>query len=219
VFKQVLVAQWQTSKLAVGLLTLLSFCIPLLAVLYGGDLAGAGRERVGDWLIAADRVAQFPPFIALLVGLLLGTLAWSADLAGRHVYALSLPLPRGLYVSMRFGAGALFATIPGAAMGLSSGIATLAVSLPPGIHAYPVEMALRFWLASLTVFAIIFAIAGGTRRGQVITISVIGAAITLDVVFLLFGVDYSVTAEALLLLTNWPGPLSLLTGRWALFDV
>jgi hypothetical protein len=219
VFKQVLVAQWQTSKLAVGLLTLLAFVMPLLAVLYGGDLAGAGRERVGDWLVAADRVAQLLPFIALLVGLLLGTLAWSADLAGRHVYSLSLPVPRGLYVSMRFGAGALLATIPGVAMGLSSGIATLAVTLPPGIHAYPFELALRFWLASLTVFAIIFAIAGASRRGQVITISVIGAAITLDVVFLLFGVDFSITAEALLLLTNWPGPLSLLTGRWALFDV
>ena len=34
-FKQVLVAQWQTSKLAVGLLTLLAFVMPLLAVLYG----------------------------------------------------------------------------------------------------------------------------------------------------------------------------------------
>lgn len=218
-FKQVLIAQWITSRTAVGLLTVLAFAAPLFAVFYGGDLTSSGQEHVGDWLIGADRVAQFLPFLAVLVGLLLGVLAWSADLAGQHVYALSLPLNRPLYVTMRFGAGALLATVPGLALGASALIASVSVSLPPGIRAYPFELAVRFWLASLTVYAIIFAIAGATRRGQIIAIAAIAGAVLLDVTFLMFGVDFSVTAEALYLLTRWPGPLSILTGRWALFDV
>ena len=218
-FKQVLKAQWMTSRTAVALLTLLAFAVPLFAVFYGGDLTSSGRESVGEWLVGADRVAQILPLLAVLVGLLLGVAAWSADLAGRHVYALSLPVHRALYVTMRFGAGAILATIPGAALAASAFIASVAVSLPPGIHAYPVELALRFWLASLTIYAIIFAIAGATRRGQVITIAAIGGAVLVDLSFLMFGVDFSLTAEALYLLTRWPGPLSILTGRWALFDV
>jgi len=219
VFKQVLFAQWIRSRFAVALVTVLAFAVPLLSVYYGGDLAGSGREQVGDWLVSADRAAKLLPFLAVLVGLLLGTLAWSADLTGRHVYALSLPVTRAMYVTMRFAAGALFATIPGVAMGISAAIASASVTLPPGIRALPFELSGRFWLASLTVYALIFAIAGATRRGQVITISVIGGAIAADMALLLFGVDYSITAEALYLLVSWPGPLSILTGRWALFDV
>jgi hypothetical protein len=48
---------------------------------------------------------------------------------------------------------------------------------------------------------------------------VIGGAVLVDIVLLTLAADFSITAEVFALLTNWPGPLAILTGRWALFDV
>jgi hypothetical protein len=218
VFKQVLLAQWIWARLALVVLAVIGFGIPLVSVFYGADLAGAAVSRVGEWLTAADRVAAVLPYFALLAGVLAGVLAWSPDIAGRHVYALSLPLSRAYFVTMRFVAGAVLTLVPAGAFALGAVIASLAVSLPPGVHAHPVEVAARFWLATLTVYAIIFAISSASRRGQIAFISIIGGAVLVDLLLLTLSADFSITAEAFALLTNWPGPLAILTGRWALFD-
>ena len=218
VFKQVLIAQWLWARLALAVLAVLGFAVPLVSVFYGANLDGAEQARVGEWLVAADRVAQVLPYLALLVGVLVGVLTWTPDIAGRHVYALTLPVSRAYFVSLRFAAGALLSLIPAIAFALGAAIASLAVKLPPGIHAHPVDVALRFWLASLTVYAIIFAISSSSRRGQIALISIIGGAVLVDILLLTLSVDFSVTAETFVLLTNWPGPLTILAGRWALFD-
>jgi hypothetical protein len=219
VFKQVLFAQWLTSRLALAVLSVLAFALPLISVFYGSDIATTGRAALGEWLIVTDRVAQVLPFFAVLVGALLGILAWSPDLAGRHVYALSLPVPRAVFVSLRFGAGTVLALIPSAALAAGAAIASMAVRLPPGVRAYPVEISVRFTLATLTVYAIIFALASASRRGQLAIIGAICAAILLDLALLAFGASFSVTAATLNAMITWPGPLSILVGRWALFDV
>lgn len=218
VFKQVLIAQWLWARLALAVLAVIGFGIPLVSVFYGADLGGAAVARVGEWLRAADRVAQVLPYFALLVGVLVGALAWSPDIAGRHVYALALPVSRAYFVTLRFAAGAVLTLIPAAAFAMGAAVASVAVSLPPGVHAHPAEVAARFWLATLTVYAIIFAISSASRRGQIALISVIGGAVLVDILLLTLSADFSITAEVFALLTNWPGPLAILTGRWALFD-
>ncbi len=218
VFKQVLLAQWRWARLALVVLAVIGFGIPLASVFYGADLAGAALSRVGEWLTAADRIARVLPYFALLTGVLVGVMAWTPDIAGKHVYALSLPISRAYFVTLRFAAGAVLTLVPAGAFALGALIASLAVSLPPGVHAHPVEVAARFWLATLTVFAIIFAISSASRRGQIAIITVIGGAVLVDLLLLTLSADFSVTAEAFALLTNWPGPLAILTGRWALFD-
>ena len=218
-FKQILFAQWLTSRLALAVLSVLAFALPLVSVFYGSDIATTGRGGLGEWLLVTDRVAQVLPFFAVLVGALLGILAWSPDLAGKHVYALSLPVPRAVFVALRFGAGTALALLPSAALAAGAAVASLAVRLPPGVRAYPLEISVRFTLATLTAYAIIFALASASRRGQLAIIGAICAAILLDLALLAFGASFSVTAETLNALTRWPGPLSILVGRWALFDV
>jgi hypothetical protein len=218
VFKQVLIAQWLWARLALVVLAVLGFAVPLVSVFYGANLDGAAHGRVGEWLMVADRIAQVLPYLALLVGVLVGVLTWTPDIAGRHVYALTLPVPRAYFVTLRFTAGAVLSLIPAVALALGASIASLAVTLPPGIHAHPLEVAGRFWLAALTVYAIIFAISSSSRRGQIALISIIGGAVLVDILLLTLSANFSVTAEAFALLTNWPGPLSILAGRWALFD-
>jgi len=219
VFRQVLLAQWRWARLALVVLAVVGFAIPLASVFYGADLAGAGRSRVGDWLVAADRVASVLPYFALLTGVLVGVMAWTPDIAGRHVYALTLPVSRAYFVTLRFVAGALLTLVPAGAFAVGAVIASVSVSLPPGVHAHPADVAARFWLATLTVYAIIFAISSASRRGQIAIISIIGGAVLVDLLLLTLSADFSITAEAFALLTNWPGPLAILTGRWALFDV
>jgi len=100
-------------------------------------------------------------------------------------------------------------------------VATLAVSLPDGVHAYPVQLTVRFAMASIVCFAIFFAISIATRRAALATLGVICGVLLADLVIGSLNIKdaASVTTTVFYLLTTWPGPLSILVGRWALFDV
>ncbi len=218
-FRQILWAQWLASRLAVVLLGVLAFAAPLLSVFWGGDLPSAGSDRVAYWLQGSERIAALLPYLALLIGVAAGFLAWSPDHAGRHVYALSLPVSRPRFVGLRFAAGAAIVTMPALALFAGAVVASLSVSLPEGLHAYPVQLTIRFLLASLTIYAIIFALSIATKRAQLVTAGVLGGVVFADVLLAAWGVQFSVTAGTLVWLTTWPGPLSILAGVWTLFDV
>jgi len=218
-FKEILRAQWRGSRLAVIILAVLAFATPLTTVYWGGDLGSAGPDRVASWLAGAERTASLLPYLALLVGVTAGFLAWAPDHAGRHVYALSLPVSRARFVALRFAAGAVITAAPAAAVLTGAVLAALSVSLPEGLHAYPVQLTVRFLLASLTIYAIIFALSIATKRAQLAVAGVIGGVIVADILLAAWSVRFSVTAATLFWLTTWPGPLSILAGSWALFDV
>ena len=218
-FREILRAQWRGSRLALLILAVLAFAAPLTTVYWGGDLRTSGTDRVAFWLSAAERIAALLPYLALLAGVAAGFLAWAPDHAGRHVYALSLPISRPRFVALRFGAGAVIVAVP--AVGLLAGaiVASLAVSLPEGLHAYPAQLTVRFLLASLTIYAIIFALSIATKRAQLLVAGAFGGVIVADVILSAWNVGFSVTANTLIWLTTWPGPLSILAGSWTLFDV
>ena len=218
-YKQVLHALWSAFRLPVVLLAVLAFAVPLLAVTYGAGLEDAPSGRVAQWLFAAQQVGALIPGLALLVGLLLGMGAWAHDHAGKHVYALSLPVSRERYVWLRFAAGATLLLAPVATLGVGAIVAALSVSLPSGIHAYPLQLTARFLLASLTCYAIFFAISISTRRAALAVLGLICGVLFADLLLSAVGVGASVTPTVFMWLTNWPGPLSILLGRWALFDV
>jgi hypothetical protein len=218
-YKQVLHALWSALRLPVVLLAIIAFAVPLLTVTYGANLEDAPTGRVAEWLFAAQQIGVLLPGLALLVGLLLGIGAWMHDHAGKHVYALSLPVSRERYVWLRFAAGATLLLAPVATLGLGALVATLSVTLPSGIHAYPLQLTARFLLASLVCYAIFFAISISTRRAALVVLGLIGGIVLGDVLLSAVGAGASVTPTVFMWLTNWPGPLSILIGRWALFDV
>ncbi len=218
-FTEVLRAQWRGSRVATVILALLGFAAMLTTVYWGGDLGSAGSTRVAYWLAASERIASLLPYLSLLVGVASGFGAWAPDHAGRHVYALSLPISRPRFVALRFGAGAVITAVPAVAVLLGAIVASLSVSLPEGLHAYPAQLTTRFLLASLTVYAIIFALAIASRRAQLLVAGVIGGVIVADILLAAWSVPFSVTAQTLFWLTTWPGPLSIFAGSWTLFDV
>jgi hypothetical protein len=219
-YRQVLIAQWIAARQTLMVFVVLSFAAPLTAVYFGTSGVGADMGQVRGWLAGAERVGGLLPILALFIGVFFGIAAWAPDHLGKHVYALSLPLPRWQFVLLRFSAGVTLLAVPVAALSLGAFMATLAVRLPPGIHAYPVQLTLRFALASLLCFSIFFSIAIATKRAVLMVLSAIGGIVLADLLYSTFAqTGFSITATLFDALTTWPGPLAILMGRWALFDV
>jgi hypothetical protein len=218
-FRQVLNQQWVSLRAAVMVFVVIGFAIPLLTVVYGGGLRASDLSRVAQWLDSAARIGMLLPGIALLLGVFFGLGVWSPDQLGKHVYALALPVPRWQYVLLRFGAGALLLAAPVGGLALGSFVAAWAVDLPSGVHAYPAQLTFRFALASLVCFALVFALASATRRVALWFLGAVGGMLLADLLLSAFGSNAEVTVRVITALITFPGPLSILTGRWALFDV
>jgi len=219
-YRQVLLAQWNASRQAVLTFFVLGFALPLVAVYFGTSGVAATSGQVGGWLRGAERVGALLPILALFVGVFLGMASWAPDHLGRHVYALSLPLPRWQFVLLRFQAGLTLLAAPVAGVLLGSVTASMAVTLPAGIHAYPIALTVRFALAALLCFAIFFSISIATKRMVLSVLGVLGGVLLTDLLYnLVADSSTSVTVALFQALTTWPGPLAILMGRWALFDV
>lgn len=218
-YREMLKAQWRSTGLVVAVLTVVAFTAPLMTVLYGASLRQASAYAVANWLQAAAAVGGAMPVIALVIGVLLGMSVWSADHLAGHVYALSLPLPRWRYVLLRFAVGATFLAAPVGALAAGAFLAAGAVALPEGLHAYPTQVAVRFAVAALVCFSVFFALSAATKRVAVALLGTIGGFALADILLVALGQDGVVLPTAFRLLTTWPGPLAILMGRWALFDV
>lgn len=218
-YREMLRMQGRTTGLIVAVLTVVGFTAPLMTVLYGANLGRASTYTVGSWLEAATSVGAALPVIALISGVLLGMSVWSADHLGRHVYALSLPLPRWRYVLLRFGVGLTFLAAPVAAVTVGALIASSVVDLPEGLHAYPVPLSVRFGAAALVCYSLFFALSTATRRVALVLLGALGGFVLGDILLAALGQSGVVLETTFRLLTTWPGPLAILMGRWALFDV
>src|SRR5438067_1952836 len=132
-FRAVLATQWKWSRLIVVMGTVAGFAIPLLS------LQGAARDRgalqTQDLLRAVQSWGSVYPLLAAALGLLLAIAAWAADHRGRHIHALTLPLPRWHYVLLRFAAGFVLLVAPIAAVLAGAFLATWTATLAPGLQA------------------------------------------------------------------------------------
>ena len=162
-FRAILYSQWKWSRLIVVLGTVAAFVLPLVSL---QGAAGADRSplEAEALLHAVQSWGTLYPLLATALGLLVAIATWAPDHRGRHIHALTLPLPRWRYVLLRFAAGAT--VLAGPLLGMAAGalIAIAAATLPPGLHGYPVALALRFALAMVVAYSIFFAVSAGTAR-------------------------------------------------------
>src|SRR5256885_11169284 len=142
--------------------TVAGFAIPLLSV--QGAAQDRGAMQTQELLRAVQSWRSVYPLLAAALGLLIAIAAWAADHRGRHIHALTLPLPRWQYVTLRFGAGLALLTPPIAAVLIGALLGTVMATLPPGLQAYPIALTLRFALAVFVAFAVFFAVSAGTAR-------------------------------------------------------
>lgn len=219
-FNALMKVQWKWTRVGVLFGVLLGFAIPVASVqtlrIYFADFR---ETSAGNVVQMMQQAGVLYAMLAAGVGLTIALLAWNADHKGRHIYALSLPVSRARYAGMRFAAGALFLTGPALGVLIGGLVATAVVTIPDGLHAYPIALAIRFYLSSFVAFAIFFAIAASSQRAAAITLG--GVATVFLVAFALsaMGVNYDLLDRAGTLLFSEPGLLSVFTGRWMLIDV
>lgn len=216
-FRAILGTQWKWSRLIVVMGTVAGFAIPLLSV------QGAARDRgalqTQELLRAVQSWGSVYPLLAAALGLLLAIAAWAADHRGRHIHALTLPVPRWRYVLLRFAAGVVLLAAPILAVFAGASLAVLFATIPAGLQAYPLALTLRFALAVLVAFAVFFAISAGTARTAGIVLAAIAAVILVQVVANIANLDLDLVSTMQLVLVQGAGPLAVFTGRWMLVDV
>src|SRR5205809_1222906 len=208
----ILYSQWKCSRLIVPLGTITGFALPIISL---QGAAGADRNPLAaqELLRAVQSWGTLYPVLATTLGLLAAIATWAPDHRGRHIHALTLPLPRWRYVLLRFAAGAT--VLAGPILGIAVGalIAIAAATLPPGLHGYPLALALRFGLAVLVAYSLFFAVSAGTARTAGLILGLVAAVIVIQVFASVANLEFSVVDRLQIILVNWPGPLAVFTGR------
>lgn len=217
-FQVILYGQWKWSRLIVVVGTIAAFALPIISVqgATGGD---ASPLHAQELLRAVQSWGTLYPVLAVALGLLVAIATWAADHRGRHVHALTLPVPRWRYVLLRFGAGTTLLAAPILAVLVGALLATATATIPSGLQGYPVALALRFAVAVLVAFALFFAISAGTARTAGIILGTMAALVLVQVLASLANIPLNLVDVLQLVVLNWPGPLAVFTGRWMLVDV
>src|SRR2546430_15864994 len=142
-FHVMLYSQWKWTRLIVALGSIAAFALPIVSV-QGAARADASPLQAGELLQAVQSWGTLYPVLAAALGLLVAIATWAPDHRGRHVHALSLPLPRWRYVLLRFGAGATLLAAPIVAVSAGAPPRTTSGTSPPGLRGYPRALAIRF---------------------------------------------------------------------------
>jgi hypothetical protein len=214
-FNAVLYTQWKWTRLPLLLLGLAAFAAPVLSMRSQYD----PTVPAVDLLSHVQSWAAIYPVLALVLGLVVALAIWLPDRTGRHVYALSLPLPRWQFVLLRFGAGLALIVIPVALLGLGALIASASAHLPPGITAYPGGITLRFLLASMVAFSLGFAGVAGSSRVIRVVLGLMMLVIGVEIMFALAGYGgVDPLGRVLQWLFSPHGPMDIFAGRWMLID-
>ena len=217
-FRVMLYSQWKWTRLIVALGSIAAFALPLVSV-EGAARADSNPLQAGELLQAVQSWGTLYPVLAAALGLLVAIATWAPDHRGRHVHAMSLPLPRWRYVLLRFGAGTTLLAAPVIAVSAGALLATWSATIPAGLQGYPVALATRFALAVLVAYAVFFAVSAGTARTAGIILGLIGSVILVQIIAGVANVDFDVLGRLQIVVLNWPGPLAIFTGRWMLIDV
>jgi len=217
-FRVMLYSQWKWTRLIVALGSIAAFALPLVSV-QGAARADSNPLQAGELLQAVQSWGTLYPVLAAALGLLVAIATWAPDHRGRHVHAMSLPLPRWRYVLLRFGTGTTLLAAPVFAVSAGALLATWSATIPAGLQGYPVALAIRFALAVLVAYAVFFAVSAGTARTAGIILGLIGGVILVQIIAGVANVDLDLFGRVQVLVLNWPGPLAIFTGRWMLIDV
>ena len=217
-FRVILYGQWKWSRLIVVVGTIAAFALPIISV-QGATGTDASPLHAQELLRAVQSWGTLYPVLAAALGLLVAIATWAADHRGRHVHALTLPVPRWRYVLLRFGAGTTLLAGPILAVLVGALLATATATIPSGLQGYPVALALRFAVAVLVAYAVFFAISAGTARTAGIILGTMAALVLVQVLASLANIPLNLVDVLQVVILNWPGPLAVFTGRWMLVDV
>lgn len=212
-FRAILVTQWKWTRAVALAGTVVAFALPL--VVYA---SAREQESLRDFIEVTQRWGGAYALLATGLGLFHALSAWQQDHAGRHIYALSLPVSRARYAGMRLGAGSVFLLAPILALLLGALVVTVS-GVPTGLQVYPFALTLRFAFASFVAYAIFFAIASATPRTAAVILIAIGGVLFTQYLVMTLGSGIDIIEPLVQFIFVRPGILSIFAGRWMLVDV
>jgi hypothetical protein len=213
-FQSMLAVQWRWSRWSVLLITITLIATAAWSV--GAEQPRFQEPMPSPFAMRLETASGWLHVLVFIAGFLLAMHAWRTDHAGRHVYALSLPIARWRYVLYRYGAGLLFITVITLAFWLSAVVVVSSITIPDGLHAYPIGLSLRLALALFTAYALFFAIWSATPRTGYYTAALIVLLLLVMTIPLRPVFEFR---EALRWLWNYAGFAHVFSGRWFLIDV
>lgn len=216
-FVQVLRTQWAWTRVPTLLLAVAAFVIPSLMWRLTGATFGAMAPY--QLMQAFEMIGPTLACIAIIGAYALAALPWTFDAETRHVYPMSLPIPWKSFVAMRFASGAITLLVPTVGLLLGSLFILAQIDLPPVLHAYPVELSTRFFLALLMLYSASFALQylAGRRATVIVLLMLLFSVPVVGLISAIGGAP--VTAFLARWLFEWPGPFAILTEPWRLIDV
>lgn len=217
-FRAILWTQWRESRIPVALLAGVAFAAPLLSMRGMSDTPSrpwAAWDLVG----ASMRWSATYPIVALMAALVLAAGAWRADHRTRHVYALSLPIARSRFLLLRYGAGLALLLLIGTALLAGAILASLRITVPPLLHTYPVGLTLRFCVAGLFAYTLLYAMSGMTARIARVVAALILVLIIGSIAAELLSLGWYPLERVMDTLLSPYSPLSVFQARWMLIDV
>ena len=217
-FRAILWTQWKWLRLFILVGSVGLFALPIFSVWNFSD-PDADRWRVESLLSTMQLISVFYALFAALAGLLIAAGSWQFDLRGKHVYALSLPIPRWHYVLLRFAAGTLLLLVPAAFVYAGATSAVASASIPLGLHGYPLMLALRFLLASFLVYGVVFAMTALPPRLVTGVAIGLGALMIIDLLFAGAGRPLFIYTSLSEIFVKDLGFFDVFIGRWMLIDV
>lgn len=217
VFPRVLWSQWFWARSGLVPIAVTAFVLPILSVQPFNDPNAVGFQ-LNNLISQSARWSPGYPILASVLGLLLGTTAWSADHRGRHVYALSLPLPRWRFTLHRFTAGLTLLAVVAAVFWIAAVVAAVSASTPISVRGYPNALALRFLLAACVSYAAFFTVASGTARTAGFVLGGLALVVVAQVLARVAGMELDLIAPIVDTLSSQAGPFGVFNGRWLIID-
>jgi hypothetical protein len=216
-FRGVMMSLWRESRLAVLLLGGLALAVPILSL--RGRWTAADPWTAWDLLHASTRWSAAYPVMALTAALALAAGAWWPDHRTKHVYALTLPIARSRYLLLRYTAGLLLLLAIGGLLWLGGLVATFTIPLPPLLHAYAAGLAVRFCLAGLSAYTLLFAVSGLTPRMARVIVAACLVLVIVTVAADLLTLGWNPVATVVDALLGPYSPLTIFRASWMLIDV
>ena len=214
IWRAVMEVQWKWTRALAVFGLLIGFALPLLSL-----RMAAQEETLTGFVGMMARWGVAYAVIAAALGLTTAIVSWTFDHRLRHVYALTLPIPRWRYVLLRFAAGVLILAIPIAGVFAGAMIVAASALVPKELHAYRLALTLHFGFATLVAFAVFFAISAATPKTAGLILGGIALVIVADILLGAAHVNVEVVTQALNLVFSTPGLLAVFGGRWTLVDV
>ncbi|HEY9228698.1 MAG TPA: hypothetical protein VIP11_18730 [Gemmatimonadaceae bacterium] len=214
VWRAMLETQWKSTRGLMLFAALVMFAVPLFSL-----YTSVGARTDAIFIMTMQSWAVAYTLCAAGLGLLMGMQSWSQDHRLRHVYALSLPIPRWQFVLHRFTIGLLLLVLPMVTLFIGAEIVAHSSLVPQTLTAYPVALTLRFVFATLVAYAVFFSISSATARTAGYILGAVTVVFAGQILLSAIGVRLDLAGRFADLVLASPGLLAVFSGRWMLIDV